>query len=176
MSLVQRCFSSILLVKTNYLEQWSKLIKIGVDIIAEPLTQAIICCFCQSIFPDNAKIASVVPVDKGKPDKYDVFIYRPVSILNAFSKMCEKVIKNQLMPYFDKYFSSFVSAYRKSYSTQQVSIRLFEEWRNKLDNNFIIGTVFMDLSKMFHCIPHSLIIAELATYWIERETLTLIYS
>ena len=164
MSLVQRCFSSILLVKTNYLEQWSKLIKIGVDIIAEPLTQAIICCFCQSIFPDNAKIASVVPVDKGKPDKYDVFIYRPVSILNAFSKMCEKVIKNQLMPYFDKYFSSFVSAYRKSYSTQQVSIRLFEEWRNKLDNNFIIGTVFMDLSKMFHCIPHSLIIAELATY------------
>ena len=165
-----------MLVKTNYLKHWSKLIKIGVDIIAEPLTQAINCCFCQSIFPDNAKIASVVPVDKGKPDKYDVFIYRPVSILNAFSKMCEKVIKNQFVPYFDKYFSSFLSAYRKSYSTQQVSIRLFEEWRNKLDKNFIVGTVFMDLSKVFHCIPHSLIIAELATYGIERETLTLIYS
>ena len=54
-----------------------KLIKIGADIIAEPLTQAINCCLRQGIFPDNAKIASVVPVDKGKSDKYDVLNYRP---------------------------------------------------------------------------------------------------
>ena len=90
-----------------------KLIKIGADIIAEPLTQAINCCLRQGIFPDNAKIASVVPVDKGKPDKYDVLNYRPVSILDAFSKIYEKVIKNQLVSCFDKYFSPFISAYRK---------------------------------------------------------------
>ena len=64
-----------------------KLIKIGADIIAEPLTQAINCCLRQGIFPENAKVASVVPLDKGKPDKYDVLNYRPVSILNAFSKI-----------------------------------------------------------------------------------------
>ena len=46
-----------------------KLIKIGADIIAEPLTQAITCCLRQGIFPSNAKIASVVPLDEGKPDK-----------------------------------------------------------------------------------------------------------
>ena len=61
-----------------------KLIKIGADIIAEPLTQAIDCCLRQGIFPDNAKIASVVPLDKGKPDKYDILNYRPISNLNAF--------------------------------------------------------------------------------------------
>ena len=91
-----------------------KLIKIGEDIIAEPLTQVINCCLHQGIFPDNAKICSVVPLDKGKPDKYDVSNYRPVSILNAFSKIYENVIKNQLVSYFDKYFSSFISAYRRS--------------------------------------------------------------
>ena len=42
------------------------------------------------------------PVNKEKPDKYDVLNYRPVSILNAFSKIYEKVIKNQIMSYFDK--------------------------------------------------------------------------
>ena len=42
-----------------------KLIKIGADIIAEPLTQAINCCLHQGIFPENAKVASVVPLDKG---------------------------------------------------------------------------------------------------------------
>ena len=148
------------------------MIKIGADIIAEPLTQTINCCLLQSIFPDNAKIACVVPVDKGKPDKYDVLKYRPVSILNAFSKIYEKLIKNQLVSYFDKYFSPFISAYRKSYSTQQLLIRLLEEWREKLDKleNFIVGVVLMDLSKTFDCIPQALIIAKLAAYGIERET------
>ena len=87
-----------------------KLIKIGADIIAGPLTQAINCCLRQGIFPENAKVASVVPLDKGKPDKYDVLNYRPGSILNAFSKIYEKVIKNQLASYLDKYFSPFISA------------------------------------------------------------------
>ena len=153
-----------------------KLMKIGADIIAEPLTKAINCCLRQGIFPDNAKIASVVPVDKGKPDKYDVLSYRPVSILNVFSKIYEKVIKNQLMSYFEKYFSPFILAYRKSYSTQQVIIRLLEEWRKKLDKNFVVGAVSMYLSNAFDCIPHDLIIAKLTTYGIERKTLRLIYS
>ena len=104
-----------------------KLIKIGADIIAESLTQAINCCLRQCIFPDNAKIASVVPVDKGKSDKYDVLNYRHARILNTFSKIYVKEIKNQLMPYFDKHLPPFISAYRKNYSTQQVLIRLLEE-------------------------------------------------
>ena len=71
-----------------------KLIKTGSDIIAEPLEQAISCYLCQSIFPDNAKIASVLPLDKGKLDKYCVLNNRSVSILNVFSKIYEKVIEN----------------------------------------------------------------------------------
>ena len=153
-----------------------KLIKIGADIIADPLTQAINCWLRQGIFPENAKVASVVPLDKGKPDKYDVLNYGPVRILNTFSKIYEKVIKNQLSFYLDKYFSPFISAYRKSYSTQQVLIRLLAEWREKLDKNFIVGTVLMDLSKAFDCISHDLIIAKLAAYGFKRETLRLIYS
>ena len=153
-----------------------KLVKIGADIIKEPLTQAINCCLRQGIFPENAKVASVVPLDKEKPDKYDVSNYRPVRILNAFSKIYEKVIKNQLASYLDNYFSPFISVYRKSCSTQQVIIRLLEEWRETLDKNFIVGAVLMDLSKAFDCIPHDLIIAKLAAYGFKRETLGLIYS
>ena len=130
----------------------------------------------QDIFPDNTEIASVVLVDKGKPDKYDVLNYRSVSILNASSKIKEKIMKNQLMSYLDKYFSPFVSAYWESYSTQQVLIRLLEEWREKLDKNFIVGAVLMNLSKAFDRMPHDLIIAKLAECGIERETLRLIYS
>ena len=123
----------------------------------------------QVIFLDIAKIASVVPVDKGKPDKYDVLNCRPVSIMNTFSEIYEKLVY-----YFDmdlSSFISFISAYRKNYSTQQVLIRLLEEWKEKLDKNFIVGTVLMDLSQAFDCIPHDLI-AKLAANGIERDSKT----
>ena len=118
-----------------------KLNKAGADIFAEPLIKATNCCFRQGIFPDNAKIASVVPVDKGKPNKYDVLNYIPLSILNTLSKIFEKVIKNELVSYFDTYLPPFISAYRRSYSTQQVLVRFLEEWREKLDKSLILGAV-----------------------------------
>ena len=80
------------------------------------------------------------------------------------------------MSYFYKYLSPFISAYRKNCSTQQVLIRLLQEWREKLDNNFIVGAVLMGLSKAFDCIPYDLIIAKLVAYEIETETPRLIYS
>ena len=73
------------------------------------------------------------------------------------------------MSYFEKYFSLFMAMYRKSYSTQQVLIRLLEEWREKLDKNFVVSAVLMDLSKAFDCIPHDLIIAKLAAYGIRKK-------
>ena len=52
---------------------------------------------------------------------------------------------------------------------------MLEQWREKLDKNFIVGPVLMDLSKAFDCITHDLIIAKLAAYGTERETLRLIH-
>ena len=77
------------------------------------------------------------------------------------------------MSYFDNYLSPFISAYRKNYSSQQVFIRLLEKWKQKLDKNFIVGAVLMDLSKTFDCIPHDLIISKLAANGIEREPVRL---
>ena len=68
----------------------------------------------------------------------------------------------------NNYISPYVSAYRKGYNSQHVLIRLLEEWRQYLDNNEVVGGVFMDLSKAFDCVPHDLSIAKLATYSLMR--------
>ena len=73
-------------------------------------------------------------------------------------------------------FSPFLSAYRKSYSTQLVLIRLIEEWKNKLDKNYMGGAVLMDLSKAFDCIPHDLIIAKLPAHGFDQSSLEFIVS
>ena len=55
-------------------------------------------------------------------------------------------------------------------------IRLIEEWRKNVDNNYVIGAVLMNLSKAFDCIPHDLVIAKLAAYKFDKNTICCIYS
>ena len=61
------------------------------------------------VFP---KVASVIPKYK-KDKKCKIKNYRPVSILNIFSKMYETCLRNCLTPFVNKVLSNFVSAYWK---------------------------------------------------------------
>ena len=55
-------------------------------------------------------------------------------------------------------------------------INLVEDWREKFDKDFVVGAIFMDLSKAFDCIPNDLIIAKLHAYGFDENVLFLIYS
>ena len=52
-------------------------------------------CLKSGMFPDELKLAEVVPVYK-KNDKKDKSNYRPISILSNISKIYEKCIQTQL--------------------------------------------------------------------------------
>ena len=153
-----------------------KLVKLSTEVLSTPRSIAINNSLKYGVFPDDAKIASVIPLDKGKPSKNEISNFRPVSILNTFSKIYQKVNKDQLVSGLDKYLSPFISAYRKGYSTQHVLTRLIEEWRERLDNNYIVGAILMDLSKAFDCISHDLIIVKSAGYNIDDTAWKLIFS
>ena len=74
----------------------------------------------------------------------------------------------------EHHFSLFISAYRKSFSTEHVLIRLLEDWRNRLHNN-VVGAILTDLSKASDCIPHELLVANLHAYGFNRDTVAYIY-
>ena len=95
----------------------TKLVKLASDFLAEPLSIAINNSISTSTFPNNAKIASLVPIEKKTDDKYVISNFRPVSILNCFSKVYENVIKNELLKSMNVHLSPFLSAYRKNYNT-----------------------------------------------------------
>ena len=62
-----------------------KLVKLSADFLTPVLTKAINTSIAQNVFPENAKTASVIPLDKGKPNKNEMSNFRPVSVLNTFS-------------------------------------------------------------------------------------------
>ena len=150
--------------------------KFSAEILSTPLSIAINNSLKYGVLPDDAKIASVILLDNGKPIKNEISNFKLVSILNTFSKIYEKVIKDQLVSELDKHLLPFISAYREGHSTQHVLSRLVEEWTERLDNNYIVGAILMDLSKAFDCISCDLIIAKLAAYGLDDTALQLIFS
>ena len=71
-----------------------KLVKLAAQPLSQTGTEAIDMCIKQNNFPNNAKVASVFSLDKGKSNKY-ISNFRPVSLLNTFSKIYEQAIKEQ---------------------------------------------------------------------------------
>ena len=82
----------------------NKLIKIVSNLLAPIFTTPINSSIENSVFPENAKVAPVVPLDKGKSDKNDISNFRPVSLLNTFLKIYKRVIKDQLVLSMENYF------------------------------------------------------------------------
>ena len=81
-----------------------------------------------------------------------------------------------MVQHLDYTLSVFIAAYRQTYAAQLVLIRLIEDWKTSLDNDYLVGAVLMDLSKAFGCIPHDLLIAKLHAYGFDENALVLIYS
>ena len=154
----------------------SKLLVMSADIIVGPLTNLINGTVLRNFtFPDVVKEASVTPVFK-KEDRLIKTNYRPISVLNVFSKIFERFLLNEMLPFVDNMISSFLSAYRSRYGTQHVLLQLIKQWRECLDNNKVVGGILMDLSKAFDCLRHDLLIAKLEAYGAGRSSLLLLMS
>ena len=63
--------------------------------------------FKYNIFPSNARVACIKPLDKKTEDKHCISNFHPVSILNTFSKIYKKSAKNLLVSSIEEVFSPF---------------------------------------------------------------------
>ena len=67
------------LLTTQYL-----LVKLSADFLTPLLTKAINTSIAQNVFPEKAQTASLIPLDKGKPNKNERSNFRPLNVLNTF--------------------------------------------------------------------------------------------
>ena len=128
-------------------------------------------------FSNEAKVATVRPIYK-KKSRDKIENYRPVSILSCFSKIYEneKFLLEKFKPFINTFLSKFIAAYRENYSSSHVLIRPIENWKQALDENFVVRTVLMDVYKAFDCIPHDLLIAKLYAYGFSEKSAVFLYS
>ena len=97
-----------------------------------------------------------------------------MSFLSLLSKVHVKVIYNQLSDYSESFLNNIQCGFRKAHNTQHAMFKLLQSWQQVLDNGGFIGTILMDLSKAYDCIPHNLLIAKLECYGVDKASLRLL--
>ena len=74
----------------------------------------------------------------------------------------------------DLFLNKLLCGFRKAHSTQHALFKLLHSWQKELDNSGFIGTILMDLSKTYDCLPHDLIIAKFEVYGLSKNSLKLL--
>ena len=119
------------------------------------------------VFPNLLKVAKVVPIFKGG-DKFSIANYRPISLLNTFSKIYEKFFLKRLQIFLDKHSILYDGqfGFRKNRSTQYALASFLDYVTEALDRNEHVLSLFIDLSKAFDTLDHSLLLRKLYNYGI----------
>ena len=107
----------------------TKFVQMSANVIDCHLSNIITCDISNNKYSKHAKTAKVRPISK-KHDWTKIKNYRPVSLLNMFSKINERFL---LTNYVNTFLSKLISAYCKSYSTNHVLTRLIGNWKISLD-------------------------------------------
>jgi hypothetical protein len=145
----------------------SHLLKHIIDIIHEPLGVLINHSPIQGFFPDCLKRAVIVPVYK-KGDKKDLGNYRPIALLPVLSKVFELILKEQLNNHLNKFDIIHDSqfGFRQGKNTTDAIVHIVNQIYNNFENRNLTLVTFMDISKAFDTISHSLLLSKLQDYGI----------
>ena len=121
----------------------------------------------EGAFPDIFKLAEVVPLHKGKAANI-LDNYRPISLLSTISKVPEKIVYKHIYEFLNTTNQICNSQYgfRAKHGCDHAIGEFLSELVKNLQNNQITVSLYLDLSKAFETLMHSVILQKLEQYGI----------
>ncbi len=140
-----------------------RFLKDSLNVILHPLTDIINCSLKTAKYPSTWKLAEVIPIHKDG-DHEVASNNRPISLLAAFSKVCDKVVLNQFTAHLTKCksLSNHQSGNRKNHSTETLNVAFTDTLLEAMDKKQISIVVFIDLSKAFDSIEHDILLEKIS--------------
>ena len=153
---IQNTLNALDISKATGLDGLSaRFLKISSQTISKPLMKIINLSIQQGQYPSLFKMAKVTPIYK-KGSKSDKNNYRPISILPVLSKIIEKHVSDNLKQYLETNDLLHVhqSGFRSNHSCETAFSVIIDNWIEAINNNNIVGTIFLDFTKAFDLITH----------------------
>lgn len=132
------------------------------DVLAEPLTDLFNFSLKGGIFPEVLKKSLVVPVYKSGCDR-SLDSYRPISLLSVVSKIFEKIVKERMLKFLDKFsfFADKQFGFLPRRSVEDALFRKISEIATQLERGKSVAVVYVDLCKAFDTVDFEILLRKL---------------
>ncbi|CAM4565967.1 unnamed protein product [Caretta caretta] len=147
------------------------------EVIAEPLAIIFENSWRSGEVADDWKKANVVPIFK-KGKKEDPGNYRPVSLTSVPGKIMVQVLKESIRKHLEerKVIRNSQHGFTKGKSCLTNLIAFSDEITGSVDEGKAVNVVFLDFSKAFDKVSHSILASKLKKYGLNEWTVRWIES
>ncbi|CAM4675599.1 unnamed protein product [Lepidochelys kempii] len=154
-----------------------RVLKELVAVIAEPLAIIFENSWRMGEVPDDWKKANVVPIFK-KGKKEDPGNYRPVSLISVPGKIMEQVLKESILKHLHerKVIRNSQHGFTKGRSCLTNLIAFYDEITGSVDEGKAVDVLFLDFSKAFDTVSHSILASKLKKYGLDECTIRWVES
>lgn len=123
-------------------------------------------------FPDTWKESIIIPVPKKPKAKHPVD-FRPINTMLSCEKLLEKTVKDQLVKYVEtnNLLSQCQSGYREKFSCESALNLVLSKWKERIDRNEWVVTVFLDFKRAFETIDRQILLQKLYIMGIKDNEL-----
>lgn len=147
------------------------IIKKVIHLIAQPLVHIFNTSFSTNTFPLLFKTSTIVPIHK-KGSLTDLNNYRPISLLNNFGKVLEKIVGQRLNHHLESQnlLSEQQFGFRANKSTSDAVSSFLFHLDTMLSSKLHVIGIFCDLKKAFDLVDHSILLSKLSNFSIGDST------
>ena len=149
-----------------------KVLKDLAPALSEPLATLFQKSLDESTVPHEWNVAEITPIFK-KGSKHDPTNYRPVSLTSIISKLCESLVKDEIVEHLlaTEQLHSAQHGFPPRRSCITKLLTCMEEWTRHIEDGDPVDVAYLDYKKAFDSAPHRRLLNKLHSLGIRGRVL-----